>query len=274
MNRLLICLLLICFLLAFSVTTGMVHGDDNAVGALISQGIDAYAEGQALTDRDARLAAFGRSEALFMEAARRGDGNADLYANAGTAALQAERLGPAILAFRRALAIDPDHPRANRNLTHARTLLPAWVPRLSGESDVLDTFFFWHRSLSTAERAGISALSFMLAAIFLAVGVRWRSRLARGLALVPALGWLGLIASLLVEVGGGRSNDAVITVEETVARASDSANAPARFADPLPGGTEVEVIETRDRWARIRLANGREAWVGRQSLGRVFESEA
>ena len=61
--------------------------------------------------------------------------------------------------------------------------------------------------------------------------------------------------------------------EETLARASDSSNAPARFTEPLPGGTEVEVIEIRDRWVRIRLANDREAWVSRGSLTMVEKSE-
>jgi hypothetical protein len=139
------------------------------------------------------------------------------------------------------------------------------VPR-SGDESVLDTFFFWHRSLSTAERTGAGAVCFLLAAIALAVGIRWSSRLARGVSIVLAAAWLGLTASLIVAAGGNLPNQAVITAEETFARASDSANAPARFADPLPGGTEIEVVEERDRWARIRLANDLEAWVSRQSL--------
>ena len=251
--------------LVLSIATGNTGAQDDGRAGLIDQGLKAYAEAQSLTDRDARIAAFAHAEQLFTQAARHGNANADLYANAGTAALQAERLGPAVLAFRRALAADPNHTRARRNLAHARTLLPTWAPKLGRES-VLDTFFFWHRSLSAAERAGAGAVCFLLAALAFAVGIRWPGRLARGLGIVFAAAWVGLVTSLVVEGHGGSRDHAVITAEETIARASDSSNAPARFADPLPGGAEVDVIELRDRWARIRLANDREAWVSRQSL--------
>ena len=38
------------------------------------------------------------------------------------------------------------------------------------------------------------------------------------------------------------------------------------FPDPLPGGTEVTLIELRSPWARVRLANGRDAWVNESSV--------
>lgn len=253
------------------IAAGTAAGQDNA-SSLIQHGLEVYANAQSLAEHDARAAAFAHAERLFGQAARRGGGNADLYANAGTAALQAERLGPAVLAFRRALSFDPDHARSRRNLAHARSLLPAWVPKRSGDS-LLDSFFFWHRSLSTYERAGAGAICFVLAALGFAVATSRRSRLARGLALLPALAWAGLITSLAVEARAGGEREAVITAEETPARASDSVNAPMRFSEPLPGGTEVQVIEARDRWVRIRLANGRDAWVSSQSLERVQEHE-
>ena len=262
MNRALLCLIL-------SLATGPALADGDGKSSLIDRGLEAYHEAQSLTERDARIAAFARAEQLFSQAARGGDANADLYANAGTAALQAERLGPAVLAFRRALAVDPDHARSRRNLAHARNLLPAWVPKFGGES-VLDTFFFWHRSLSNAERAGAGAVCFLLASLAFAVAIRWPGRLARGLGVVIATAWVGLVASVVVEARSGPRDHAVITVEETFARASDSANAPARFPDPLPGGTEVVVTETRDRWSRIRLSNDREAWVNSGGLELVF----
>lgn len=236
--------------------------------ALVRQAIEAYDAGQSLADPAARTAAFERAGRLFDEAAARGLASADVYANAGTAALRAERLGDAILAFRRALALDPDNARARRNLDHARGLLPAWVPRPES-SGVLDTFFFWHRSLSARERRAAAAVCFLLAALAGAVSIRWPGPLARGLAVIPLIAWLGLVASLAIDARSGRGSEAVVVADETVARASDSPNAPARFAEPLPGGTEVEVAETRERWARVRLASGLEAWVARAAIAPV-----
>ena len=133
-------------------------------GSAIAAGIAAYAQAQAATDRDSRLAGFARAQAHFSAAANAGSASADLFANIGTAALQSERLGDAIVAFRRALAIDPDHDRATRNLGQARKLLPEWVPK-PASGTVLDSFFFWHRTWSTAERAYGAAWCFLFAAI-------------------------------------------------------------------------------------------------------------
>ena len=47
-----------------------------------------------------------------------------------------------------------------------------------------------------------------------------------------------------------------------IRRSRDTLLANTRqFAQGLPAGTEVSVVETRGGWVRIRLATGREAWV-------------
>jgi uncharacterized protein YgiM (DUF1202 family) len=40
----------------------------------------------------------------------------------------------------------------------------------------------------------------------------------------------------------------------------------------LPGGTEVRILETRSPWLRVRLANGRDAWVAESALTPVIGS--
>ena len=60
-----------------------------------------------------------------------------------------------------------------------------------------------------------------------------------------------------------------MTADETVARAADSALAPSALPAPLPGGTEVQILEERAPWLRVRLANGRDAWVSQSSVTEV-----
>ncbi|MDJ0937504.1 MAG: hypothetical protein QNI93_19135 [Kiloniellales bacterium] len=204
------------------------------------------------------------SAGLFEHAATQGARSADLYTNLGNAALQAERLGPAILAYQRALALDPNHARARQNLRHTRTLLPTWVPRPEPEG-ALQSFFFWRPLLNRAEQAAVAAFSFLLAALLFAIAIRWRSPLARNLATLPLLAWLGLLTSVAIEARAGGATQAVLIADETIARAADSPNSPVRFAEPLPGGTEVTIRESRERWVHIVLANGRDAWVTRGS---------
>jgi len=233
--------------------------------ATLKRAIDAYTQAQATTGRDERLAGFRQAQRLFEHAAIQGARSADLYTNLGNAALQAERLGPAILAYRRALALDPDQARARQNLRHARTLLPAWVPKPKPEG-TLEGFFPWRHLLNPAEQAAIAALSFLLAALLLAVAIHRRSPLTHNLALLPLLAWLGLLSSAAIQACAGSTDQAVLIADDTIARAADSPNTPMRFAQPLPAGTEVQIRETRAHWVHILLANSRNAWVTRGAV--------
>ncbi|MCB2262375.1 MAG: hypothetical protein LGR52_05460 [Candidatus Thiosymbion ectosymbiont of Robbea hypermnestra] len=236
-----------------------------APDATLQQAIASYAQAQAATGRDQRLAGFRQAQRLFEHAAAQGARSADLYTNLGNAALQAERLGPAILAYRRALTLDPDQPRARQNLHHARALLPAWVPKPAPEG-ALEGFFLWRHLLNPAEQAALAAFCFLLAALLFAFAIYRRSPLARNLAFLPLLAWLGLLLSATLETRAAGAEPAVLIANETIARAADSPNAPMRFAQPLPAGTEVEIRETRARWVHIILANGRDAWITRSAV--------
>ncbi len=233
--------------------------------SLASEAIVAYTEALDARKQDLRRAGFRRAELLFSKLVEQGFENADLYTNLGNAALQAEHVGPAVLAYRRALRRDPDHPRARQNLAHARAGLPVWVPRPE-EGSLFDTFFFWHRTLSRGERSLAAALLFAAGATLLAASIRFGQPLLRNLAWLAGAGWLALLASLLIEARSGAELEAVVTAEEVVARAADSALAPSPYSAPLPGGTELRMLEQRSPWVRVRLANGSDAWVSETSI--------
>ncbi len=235
---------------------------------LLREALDSYREAQSLSDTGRRLAAFARSERLFNAVVDSGAGTSALFANLGTAALQARHLGPAILAFRRALALDAGNQQAHRNLVHARGLLPAWVPKPE-ESQILDTFFFWHYSMSATQRSAAAAAIFLLLCLLAALGIRRRMPHARNAALLLSLLWVALLASLSVESRRSASDDAVVIVSEVVTRSADSPNSPPSFARALPGGTEVTVVETRENWVKVRLGNDREAWLPRGSIASI-----
>jgi tetratricopeptide (TPR) repeat protein len=228
--------------------------------SLIEEAIASYRTALDTAERDPRLEAFRRAERLFSRVAEDAPRNADLYTNIGNSALQAEHLGAAVLAYRRALAIDPDHSRAAQNLEYARKLLPEWVPRPAA-AGLLDSFFFWHRTLVRSDRALGAALAFACAALLVAGATRFRQPALRNAAILPALAWIVLVASVAVDPGSRALDEAVVTADEVVARAADSALAPSTLPAPLPGGVEVRLLERRSPWLRARLANGRDAWI-------------
>lgn len=233
-------------------------------GSTLEQALAAYREAQATSAAADRPAAFARAERLFAAAAESG-ASAELWTNVGTAALQAEHLGTAVLAYRRALALDPDHRHAQQNLAHARTLLPAWVPRPES-GGFLDSLVAWQHAMAPAERRGAAALAFLVGAAMLGAAFAGGSTVLRVFSVVPMILWALLLAS---EVAGAADKGGVIAASETVARAADSRNAPARFAEALPAGTEVTIAEVRGEWTRIVLADGRDAWVGSASVAAV-----
>ena len=236
---------------------------------MLGDAIKAYGEAHELTDPEARLARFTRSQRLMQQVISEGQVvNADLFSNLGNAALGAQQVGRAILAYRRALQIDPGHAKAQQNLNHVRSMLPGWVPQPPTRT-LLNTFFFWHQMLSRSGRALVAAICFAAAAVFLAIALRWRRRWARTAVALPAAAWIVMITFGLWTYFLDTGQDAVVIVPETIARAADSQGAPPRFAEPIPAGTELAILRYRADWAQVRLADGRAAWVRTSALTRV-----
>ena len=243
---------------------------DAAASALIEQAIERYTRAMETDGRDERIALFGESERLFAAAAEAGARSADLEANRGNAALQAEHLGGAILAYRRALWLDPGNARARRNLAHARDLLPDPIPK-PAEGGFADTFFFWHDRASAEQVQSVAALCFALAAALLAATTLRRIPGLRVAAALLLAVWGALMVSIVFDPRGDGSEAAVVTVADAIPRAADSINAPRRFSEPLPAGTELRILEDRGDWLQIELANGRSAWLVASAVTRVAD---
>jgi hypothetical protein len=261
--------------LAVALVANVASAD--ARSETLTAAVDAYRSGLDCPDRDERLQRFHRAEMLFAQLVEGAPDenppvpairNPDLFVNWGNAALCAQHVGTAVLAYRRALEIDPDHRRAQQNLRHARAQLPEWVPRRE-EGGLLDTFFSWSARLSRGERESAAAVLFLLVTVLMAASIRWRRTLFRNLALLPAAVWFALLATLIWDARQETGREAVIAASEVVARSADSIHAPSRFTQPLPSGTEVEVVEKRDDWCQIRLADDRDAWVPRTALAMI-----
>jgi tetratricopeptide (TPR) repeat protein len=236
-------------------------------GARLELALDQYAEGLAESNRDARLALFARAEEGFAAVLDAGFENAALYTNLGNAALQAEHPGRAVLAYHRALRLDPDASTARQNLDHVRTLLPKWVPH-PDRSDMLDGLLL-DRRFPIAMRTTAAAGAFAFAALAFAISVRRREGAWRSVAIFVSVVWLILISTVVVGKLGVEEDRAVLIEDETYARSADSPLAPLALPEPLPAGVEVERLEERADWARVRLANGRDVWVRKSSVSTV-----
>jgi hypothetical protein len=230
----------------------------------LDDGRQAYTQAMSLTgDATARKNAFARAAAALGEAARQHPGRPELLADWGNAALGAGDPATATLAYRRALAIDGGNARARKNLGWLRTRQSTEFRPVTTTSAADDLLFFhrWPRS----RRLLVGAAAFAIAVLLLVPwGGRRKSALV-GLAVIPLAVFLAMNISVLLEK---RANDAVV-MDGVVLRAADSAGAPAALTTPLPRGAEVTIVEHRDQWTRIRIANGTSGWVPTGAVQRI-----
>ncbi len=254
-------------LLVLAAFASGAHAQETAgtdVRSRLERALADYEQAEREADRDARIAGFRRAEQGFAALVADGIATPALQTNLGSAALQAGDLGEAVLAYRRALRLDPAAVTARQNLAHVRSLLPAWVPRPSG-SEGADALLVYRR-IPESTRSLLAAGSFAVAALFLVLAARRTEGPWRGLAILFGIAWLLLLASVVLDGPGEEGVAVVLTADEEPARSSDSALARLAFPDPLPQGVEALRLEVRGDFARIRLANGRDVWVRSGSL--------
>ena len=259
-----------CLPLVFAIVvlTLDVSSATDDLGDQIGQAVQVYQSALDDVDRSRRVQSFGRAEALFARVIEKQRAespdrvvNADLYLNLGNAALGAEHLGPAILAYRRALLIDPNHRRTRQNLEYARTLLPDWVETPAEDALSFGSFFDWTNDFKQRDWFGIAAFAFLVAMILAAVHLRTGASSARYLALVCGIVWISTLSCAWLGIGDTSDSDAVVIVPEVTARSADSIHSPARFREPLPSGVELSIVDDRDDWIRVQLSDSRQAWI-------------
>lgn len=233
--------------------------------AALADGRASYQEAMELTtNATARKAAFARAEIALGEAARAMPDRPELLTDWGNAALGAGDVATAVLAYRRALALDATNPRARHNLEwlHTRSA-DAFRPATGGGA--ADTLLFFH-AWPRARKLIVGAAAFALAILLLVPWSGVRRRGLTGVAVLPFAVWVAMIASVVLE---DRHEDDAVVMDDVVMRAADSAGAPAALLQPLPRGTEVTVIEHRDTWTHVRVANGTPGWVPTGAVERI-----
>ncbi len=251
---------LLIALLLFS-TTGSVVADDTAQ---VERAVQEYSAALEETQPDLQLQRFGLAEQLFRQvvettvaAGRRP--SAQLYLNLGNAALQARHVGAAIVAWRRGLDLEPGNSLALQNLSAVRATLPESVRR--NEFDELsDTLFFWTASFSTIQLQLLTAGLFLAGAMFVSAGIIRSSVLWRNMGVTMLLIWLVSLIPTVMNSFGTQQPEAVVTGADCVLRSADSENAAARLSAPLPDGTELILVQERDRWLEVEIG-GRTGWV-------------
>ncbi|MBX3379037.1 MAG: hypothetical protein KF805_02995 [Phycisphaeraceae bacterium] len=246
----------------------------------------------AKSDREAADAKFGEAAGAWREVARMGGiRNAKLETNIANASLLAGDVPGAILAYRRALQINPTDSAIQSGLAAARRSAGTEALALGNSAKAKE-----EAGRSGGLRGTIDALGAVLqrASQWATNAVATRTLLVAGVMFYAAffigaslriLGWLRFsgyaLAALAVctvlafgplavrEIQAGRRTEAVVLASNVIARNGPAELYDPAFQEPLRPGLEVEITQRRGSWAQIRLRDGRSAWVRSDSLENI-----
>jgi tetratricopeptide (TPR) repeat protein len=190
----------------------------------------------------------------------------DARINAAQAYLQADDLGRAMLWFRRAQLLDPRHSAVQLGLALVRALrvdilgdepgiIPA-VERLSAEV-VSRTELAWLTVLSWSAAFCMGMLAYLRR--------KWRFA-AAGTIVVACLMVILLIGR---ELSVSIAPTGIITAFETILHSEPSIDGVALAR--IYAGAEASVIDHREEWTLITLADGRAGWVPAEDVEMLVE---
>lgn len=263
---------------------------------LFERGGEVFREGLAKAKED-----YPAAEALFLEAASvwrsvaagRDVQNAQLEMNIGNASLLGGDVAGAVLAYRRALAVDGENEGAKAGLMAARRAagtqaLSEGVSGTSGEVEdgggVRGTIRqVGHvlgeggsqvaRLLPSGVLMGVAVVCYVGVFVLLVVRSmserrsvrRWSGRGAVVMGVVCVVSAMPVV---LKEFSRERAVGVVVQAG-VVARNGPAELYDAAFNETLRAGLEVEIDEERGEWVKVKLADGRDAWVRREVVERV-----
>ncbi|MFH1502626.1 MAG: tetratricopeptide repeat protein [Candidatus Eisenbacteria bacterium] len=230
----------------------------------------AFAQANALYSEER----FDEAAAVYEAILDGGFRNADVEYNLGNAHYKSGRLGPAVLAYERALGLDPSHEDAAANLAFLGELLADRRTPVGGS--VSESLAGLSARFTVGRLAFLASVFYFTLFFALIWGVlrgpaaQWARRLA--LVMVVHLAVSGGI--LAFKVAQTRANvEAVILAAEVGVRTGPGDDFLLEFR--LHEGTKVRLSESRadesgDEWARVAVAGtDLEGWLPANAIERI-----
>jgi hypothetical protein len=230
--------------------------------AILNEAQSAYDRGvRELPEDGPRARDSFRAAALrYRQLADDGVVNGVILYNLGNAELQAGALGRAILAYRRAERFMPGDDRLAHNLAHARSLRAASVGASGGRA-IAKALLAWHAGTTTRARLHAFAAVYALAWILLGAALVRPAPRLRGTAAVLLLVALPFGLSVGADLFTERPAIGVVVTTHTVARKGPGAGFEPQFVEPLPEGTEFDVVARQGDWLHVELPDAKTAWI-------------
>ena len=180
---------------------------------------------------------------------------ANLFYNLGNTYYRTGKKGAAMLAFERALALQPSHPEAAANLSLLRNETGA---RIFPPGPLWERALAWPEQATHHHAAWVAAFGFWLFCVSLAHRLWRRSGSVLGaLAGLVLLGWFGGSAVWTAQ----QPPVWIITGQRAEVRMEPADN--SKLATTLPTGSQVRLLLDRGEWLYVLLPNQVRGWIHR-----------
>lgn len=200
---------------------------------------------------------FKGARAGYEAMVQSGNWSANVFYNLGNAAYREGDKGAAVLAYERALKLEPGLPEAKANLVFLRNETGAKLPAVP----------WYGRALSwpTANESAWLAASAFWGLCFSFAPLVWKGRVAS----VPAffccltLAWSGAVLTWQHSQG----ETWIITADRATARTMPADNSSAAAA--LPMGSHVRLLQDRGAWIHVQLPDNSRGWINTDAVSPV-----
>ncbi len=228
---------------------------------MLEKASQTYHDAMNVQERSARTAAFKQAYMMFDSLAKLYPDSPEVQVDAGNAALNAADFGHAVLAYKRALKIDPSLSQAQSNL--------AYIQSMQGDVEhdsakIISSVFFLD-NVPKETRLLIAAILFAFGMLLVIPWKPEHKRLMRWIAVLPLAIWLWLVIGVYAS---SEQEDAVV-MNEVFLKTADNAGASNASSTALLPGYTVHVIKMNGEWMQVKTLSGIQGWVKSSSVERV-----
>jgi tetratricopeptide (TPR) repeat protein len=211
---------------------------------------------------------YSEAQEKYEQVLRTGYENFAIYNNLGNCFYRKNKIAQAMIAYERALKLDP----SNKDIIHNITLLKNQIP---DKIEPMQKLFWkrWFNSLSNRQSINGWAVSVILIeTLFLGFFI---SLIFVRRVFLRRMAFLGIIFSILLLLCSvvflisqnaqmDNNREAVIVSREVPVRYSPDASSKNMFS--IHEGLKVQILDQIDEWCKIQLEDGRYGWLLKSSI--------
>ena len=241
----------------------------------LTQGIELMNSAESLRDESlVESQQMYANAASFLEKAITDDGyrSASAYHALGNAYFRSDRLGKAVLNYRRGLQLNPTDPHLLASLKAVRLQIDV-IPAKNAQGYFSQALTLVRSHVPRALIWGIIATTFCIGWFMLTLRLFTPStrRMWTILASSSFACSIGASTALGYELYQAQSNDAVVVQSGFTVRTGPSESIyPKALDQNASPGLEVKVVDQRDGWSNIRFGHSSSGWISSDALERVF----